>query len=219
MRIRDLHPWNVTLSEAAAIQTKLSSRVILEDAFDKIATVCGVGIACKGSPEKIVVAATLFSFPDLKLITKQAISGKITFPYKSGYFAFCVGPAVLKLFQQIQRPSLIIFPGKGAVHPRGLGLASHLGLWLDLPTLACSRRPIAAAYTEPPYKAGSFTPLSGEFSKLGAVLRTQDNIKPIFVSIGHKMSLSTAIEIALGCCTKYRLPEPLRSALILARQG
>ncbi len=219
MTIRDLHPWNVTLSEAAAIQTKLSSQVILQDTLNKITTVCGVGFAFKGNPENLVAAATLFCYPDLMLITKRVITSKVTFPYKSGYLAFCVGPIVLKLFQQLQTPSLIILPGKGAVHPRGLGLASHIGIWLDLPTLACSKGPVLTGYTDPPTRRGSFTPLPGKFSNLGVVLRTQSGIKPVFLSIGHKIALSTAIQIALACCTKYRLPEPLRIALILARQG
>jgi len=215
----DLHPWNASLAEAAEIQIRLSRLVKLQDEFEEVHTVCGIGLSFKTESNQVTAAAALLSFPELKLIQSQVKSQPLVFPYTSGYLAFSAGPTILELFKEFPKPDLVIFPGRGVIHPRGLGLASHLGVWLDLPTLACSKRPIFRDYPVPAQRRGSFLPLLGKESKLGAVLRTQSKTKSIFVSVGHKLSLSSAIDIVLRCCTKHRLPEPLRVAGILARRS
>lgn len=215
----ELHPWNVSLLEAAEIQRRLSGQIRLKDEFEAFSIISGVGLAFKPELGQLVVATSSYSFPDLKLVQSLVRREPVFFPYRSGYLAFTAGPAILSVFGVLKRPQLVIFPGRGIVHPRGLGLASHLGIWLNLSTIACAKRPIVKDYQMPALAKGSFALFSGKLARYGAVLRTQTGIKPIFVAPGHKISLSRAVDIVLRCCTKYRLPEPLRVAGILARRG
>jgi deoxyribonuclease V len=214
-----LHPWNVTRVQAAEIQRQLSRQVSLKDDFGTIRLVCGIGLALDAKIDQQVVAGCVFSFPELRMLESRVLKKEISFPYQSGYLVFAVGPAVLELLRTLKVSDLLILPGRGVVHPRHLGLASHLGIWLNLPTIACARRPIFADYRMPKESRGSFAYFPGRLAHLGVVLRSKSKARPIFVTPGHKISLGSAIEFVLKCCTEYRLPEPLRMAAILARKG
>ncbi|HVP36021.1 MAG TPA: endonuclease V [Terriglobales bacterium] len=216
LQIFHSHPWNVSLEEAREIQEKVAEYVIAEDRFEKIETVAGVGINFRTSD--LVVSIVRFTFPGLEKLDFASGKFLLSFPYTPNFFAFSCGPAILSILEKIELPDLLIFPGKGIIHPRKVGLATHLGILLDVPTIACSKRALNKNYPEPKKKKGSFEyNLEGK-EKVGVALRSRNNTKPIFISPGNKISLDSSLEIILHCCTKYRLPEPLRQAQILARK-
>ncbi|MCK4225150.1 MAG: endonuclease V [candidate division Zixibacteria bacterium] len=220
------HSWCVSLVEAKQIQERLSGQVILKDDFKKIEKIVGVGVVFSKREDEVFVGCASFSFPELKIQDTTSHKEKVNFPYTPGFFAFSAGSAILSAIKKIERsefgscgPDLIIFPGRGIAHPRGLGLASHLGVLLDLPTIACSKTPLWKDYPEPPLKKGANVFLEGQDKKLiGAVVRTREGKKPIFVTPGHKISIQTAVRVILQCSPLYRIPEPLRQAHILAKK-
>lgn len=213
------HSWDVSIEEAKKIQEELSRFVMTKDEFKKIEKVLGVGVTFSKDEDKVSVACVNFSFPQLRILDQIVERGSCDFPYTPGLFAFSVGPAILSLLNKIEKPDLIIFPGRGIDHPRKLGLASHLGVLLDLPTIACSKTPLWRDYPEPLPKKGGHVFVEGEKGELiGAVVSTKDSVKPIFVTPGHKVSIQTAVKIILQCSQRYRIPEPLRQAHILAKK-
>ena len=216
MRIFHSHPWNVSLEEAQRIQEKLARYVITEDRFQKIGVVAGVGI--NFGPSSLAVSIVRFTFPDLEKL--DFVSGKfpLSFPYTPNFFAFSCGPAILSILEKVDLPDLLIFPGRGIVHPRKVGLATRLGILLDIPAIACSKRFLSRDYSEPEKRKGSYEYIFEGKEKVGIVLRSRNNTKPIFISPGNKISVDSSSKIILHCCTKYRLPEPLRQAQILARK-
>lgn len=218
MEIFHRHPWDVDFEEAIKIQNELSKHVKLKDDFAKIERVAGIGVAFSLSEDKIVVTSVEFSYSDLGIKNESFEKTKLSFPYVSGFFAFSAGPSILSIFQRCGLPDLVIFPGRGVAHPRKIGLATHMGILLDIPTIACSRTPLWSGYNEPETKKGSYTFYSEGKEKIGSILRSKDNIKPIFITPGHKISLESSIGIILKCCTNYRLPEPIRRAHILAKR-
>ena len=218
MEIFHRHPWDVDFEEAIRIQNELSKLVKIKDDFAKIEKIAGIGISFSLSKDEIVVTSIEFSYPDLDIKRESFEKIKLSFPYVSGLFAFSAGPSILSIFQRCSLPDLVVFPGRGIAHPRKIGLATHMGILLDIPTIACSRTPLWNDYEEPETKKGSHTFYKEGKEKIGCVLRSKDNIKPIFITPGHKTSLESSIEIILKCCTKYRLPEPIRKAHISAKR-
>jgi deoxyribonuclease V len=219
MNSKQSHLWNVSIEEAKKIQEKLSRFVIIKDNFKKIEKISGVGVIFSKDESKISVACANFSFPQLQILDQSVESESCDFPYTPGLFAFSVGPAILSLLNKIEKPDLIIFPGRGIDHPRKLGLASHLGVLLDLPTIACSRRPLWKNHPDPSMEKGAHVFMQDKNGMpIGVVVRTKDKVKPIYVTIGHKISIQTAIKIIFECSTNYRIPEPLRQAHILVKK-
>jgi len=214
------HAWTVSIEEAKRIQHDLSKKVILGNRFNKIERIAAVAVLFSRDQEEVFVGCVALSFPGLDVLEGSCIRRKVVFPYVSGFFAFSAGPAILSALKKIQRPDLIMFPGRGVAHPRGLGLASHLGVLLGLPTIAVSKTPLWADQLEPASRKGAFTLVKGRGKKLvGAVVRTREGTKPVFVTPGHKVSAQTAVQIVLDCCPKYRIPEPLRLAHALAKKA
>lgn len=216
MRIYHSHPWNVALEEAKKIQEGLSKYIIREDEFRNIRVVAGVGISF--GPSSLAVSIVRFTFPDSERL--DYVSGKfpLSFPYTPNFFAFSSGSAILSILEKVDLPDLLIFPGRGIVHPRKVGLATHLGILLDIPTIACSKRALTRDYSEPKKRKGSYEYILAGKEKVGIVLRSKNSTKPIFISPGNKISVDSSSKIILQCCTKYRLPEPLRQTQILARK-
>ncbi|KPK74860.1 MAG: hypothetical protein AMJ89_05290 [candidate division Zixibacteria bacterium SM23_73] len=213
------HPWKVSHEEAKKIQAELSCFVITKDQFEKIEKISAVGVIFSKDEDKISVACANFSFPQLQILDQIVEKGNCDFPYTPGLFAFSVGPAILSVLNKIEKPDLIIFPGRGIDHPRKLGLATHLGVLLDFPTIACSKRPLWRNCPDLSMEKGAHVFIQDKNGKsIGAVLRTKDKVKPIFVTIGHKISIQTAIKIILECSKNYRIPEPLRYAHNLAKK-
>jgi len=197
------------------MQEELSEHVVKKDDFKRIKKIAGAGVVFR--EDHVVAGVVVFSFPELEVLGKVRKKGFSDFPYKPGFFAFCAGSSIISCFKEVERPDLLIFPGRGILHPRKLGLASHLGILFDIPTVACSRTPLTGYFKEPEREKGSFTFIEEKGQKVGAVLRSKEDTKPVFVSPGHRVSCRSAVKIALKCCTKFRLPEPLRQSKILAK--
>jgi len=213
------HSWRVSVDQAKQIQQKLSERVVAKDDFNRIERIAGVGVVFSRKQDEVLVGCVSLSFPQLEIEEMAFRKQKVNFPYIPGLFAFSAGPAILSAIKKMQRPDLIMFPGRGIAHPRGLGLASHLGVLLDLPTIACSRTPLWRDYPEPSPENGSHVFVKGKGKKLiGAVVRTREGKQPLFVTPGHRISVQTAVKIVLQCSPEYRMPEPLRQAHMLARK-
>jgi deoxyribonuclease V len=217
MRIFHSHRGDISLEEAGKIQVELSKYVVLKDSFEKIEKLAGVGIIFSLTENELTVSLILYSYPELKLLDKIAEKSEVSFPYRSGYFAFSCGPAILSCLERIEMPDLMILPGRGIYHPRKLGLASHLGVLLDLPTIACSKTPLWNINKGVDSKKGTYIIKSKGSEQIGAVVKSKDNTKPIFVTLGHKVSVERSVEMILKCCSRYRLPDPLREAVILAK--
>jgi deoxyribonuclease V len=192
-------------------QENIAKTIILEDRFDKIELVGSVDVAF--DKHYAYGAFVVLSFPELKLVERATSKVRITLPYVPGFLSFREEPAVIAAYNQLKsKPDIILFDGQGIAHPRKAGLASALGITLDKPAIGCAKTRLIGEYTDPEKLKGSASPLFYNNEIIGFVLRTKDDTKPIFVSPGHKVTLESAKKIALDCCIKYRIPEPLRYA-------
>ncbi|MCD6154127.1 MAG: deoxyribonuclease V [Syntrophobacterales bacterium] len=215
VKIKNLHDWDVSYREAVKIQTDLKEKLILhdEDIPSEIHFIAGADISYSRGSDLFFAAVILLQFPTMEIIEKTSFSQRVNFPYIPGLLTFREGPALLKAFEKLNhRPDVVIFDGHGIAHPRGIGLASHMGLFLDMPTVGCAKKRLAGIYDEPGNEAGNYSYLTLDGRSIGAVVRTKKKVKPIFVSQGHKISLQTAIDVALSTCAGYRLAEPVRMA-------
>ncbi len=201
--------------EAEAIQRDLQKKVITRNGFKEIKTIAGVDLAQIRDEEKLVCGIVVFSYIELKEIERVWVKVQERFPYIPGLLAFREGPAIIEAFMKLQnKPDLLIFDGQGIAHPRGLGIASHVGVILDIPSIGVAKQRLYGKYNEPPNSDGAWTPLIAPYTgnTIGAVLRTKKGTNPVFVSIGHKIDLRTALKITRQCVRGYRIPEPTRQA-------
>jgi len=215
MKIRDLHSWQVSTQEARSIQQKLKEQILLDDGIkiDRIRTVAAADVSFNRFGKVLFGGVVFMDFPELRLLGVCIRISEATFPYIPGYLSFREAPVILDILRDFETvPDVLLCDGQGIAHPRGLGLASHLGLFLDIPTIGCAKSVLVGEYTEPPLPKGSVSYLWYEGTKVGAAVRTRTGIKPIFVSCGHKISLESAVDVVLRCSPKYRIPEPLRRA-------
>ncbi len=213
MDIADLHSWDLTPLQARQLQEKWRGRVSLRPLRKKPKIVAGLDCSLDKRRGLIFAAAVVFSFPDLEIVEQVEAVLPLTFPYVPGLLSFREVPVCLEAVKKVQNPvDLWLIDGQGIAHPRRLGLASHLGLFLRTPTIGCAKSRLIGTYDEPGPNKGDFTWLYDKDEKIGAVVRTRDNVKPLFVSPGHLCVFADAIELTLACCTKYRLPEPTRIA-------
>ncbi len=212
MKIRNLHSWEVTGAEARELQTKLAPQVLVSGGkkIPKIVAGCDIGLTKTTAYAGVV----LLAFPELEVIDTFTLSGPITFPYIPGLLSFREAPLLLELFRTVTPdPDLIFFDGQGIAHPRRFGLACHMGLFLDAPTIGCAKSRLTGEHDEPGSTRGDHASLRDQKGDvLGAALRTKDNCKPVYVSVGHRIDLDTAIERTLQCGKGYRIPEPTRLA-------
>jgi len=204
-----LHPWKVTGREAKRIQRHLRGRLVLGKAIKKVSLIAAADVAYRKGTMYGVVA--VFEFPSLNVVEKKTAKMKESFPYVPGLLTFREGPVLLKAFAKIKsEPDVIIFDGQGAAHPERMGEAAHMGILLDRPTIGCAKSKLIGIYKEPKKKKGSHSLLFYDGGVVGAVLRTKDRVKPLFVSPGFKINLKSSIKVILSCCRKYRFPEPIR---------
>jgi len=217
------HAWNVTPREAVAIQRRLAARLCLRDDFgplEDIRAVAGSDVAFERRERWGRAAVVVFSFPELEEVESATWEDEVRFPYIPGLLSFREAPLLVAAFRRLRRrPDLLIHDGQGYAHPRRLGIASHLGLLLDLPAIGCAKSRLIGEHPEPAHWRGAFSPLRHRGEVIGAVVRTRAGVRPVYVSCGHRVSLRTAVEIVLRCCTRYRLPEPTRRAHQLASAG
>jgi deoxyribonuclease V len=211
MKIVSLHRWDVSPSEAMEIQQQLRSRVSTERTFGQVNTVAGVDVSIKGEVAR--AAIVVLSYPGLTPLDYSLAELAAEFPYIPGLLAFREAPAVLAALEKLKtEPDLFIFDAQGLAHPRRMGLATHLGVIIDRPSIGCAKSRLCGNHHEPGPERGSYTYLYDGSEIIGAVVRTQTDVSPLYVSIGHKVDLPAAIEYVLACCTTYRLPETTRYA-------
>ncbi|MED4954353.1 deoxyribonuclease V [Paenibacillus macerans] len=214
LKILREHRWDLTETEAIQLQRELAARVIRQDAFSEpIRYIAGVDVAYSEQNDRLIAAVVILEADTLKPVESAVVEDTVHFPYVPGLFSFRELPPIIKAFERIATPpQLVVCDGQGLAHPRRFGLACHLGMLYDLPAIGCGKTRLCGDYTEPELHRGAFSPLTDGREVIGHVLRTQDNIKPIFVSVGHRISLSTACEWILKLAPKYRLPETTRLA-------
>jgi deoxyribonuclease V len=213
------HPWDLSPREAIVLQLRLSGRIIRKSTVNiqDVATIAGVDVHFYDNLS--VAAVVTIRLTDLETVEYATAAERIRYPYIPGLLAFREGPVVLEAMRKLSLPpDLLIFDGQGIAHPRRCGLASHMGLLLDRPAIGCAKKLLSGCYQKPGTVKGSYSFLTEGRETIGAALRTRSEIKPLFVSIGHRMNLQDCIDIVLKCCPRYRLPEALRRADQLARK-
>lgn len=214
MKARALHPWQVTTHEAIAIQKRLREQVITHNTVGDIRYIAGADIATSKDSPKSYAGVVVLSYPDLEVVEAHGLEDEVVFPYVPGLLAFREGPMLIKVFEQLQtEPDVLVFDGQGLAHPRGMGIATHMGLILDKPSVGCAKSLLFGRHQEPDQVKGAWADLCDPQGNLiGAVVRSKHKTNPIFVSIGHRIDLTTAIRLALECARGYRIPEPTRLA-------
>jgi len=216
IKLKNLHPWNVSHRRAALIQERLAPLLLTRPIRPWPRHVAGVDAAYAKHSGKIYAAVVVLRLPGLDLIEEAHVVRKTGFPYIPGLLTWREGPAVLAAFRKLKSvPGAVLFDGQGRAHPKRMGIAAHLGLWLDLPTVGCAKSRLIGRAAEPDPLAGSRTALKHNGRIIGALLRTRDNVKPLYISPGHRANLPDAVRLTLQCCAGFRLPEPTRLAHIL----
>jgi len=207
------HPWNLAPVEAIALQAELAGRVETTDRLGAVTRVAGVDCGFEERGRVTRAAVAVLAWPGLAPVETVVARLPTTFPYVPGLLSFRELPAVLEAFAQLAGlPDLLLCDGQGIAHPRRLGIASHLGLLLDLPAIGVGKSRLVGEFREPGKRRGATSPLLHRGEMVGMVLRTRDGVKPLFVSVGHRVSLQTAVRWVLDCAPRYRLPEPIRAA-------
>jgi len=221
MQIQFPESWPKTAAEAIALQQTLAPQVITQDQLpDPIRRVAGVDAGYEEEGQITRAAVVVLSFPDLTPIDEALVRCPTTFPYVPGLLSFREVPAVLEALAQLQtEPDIILCDGQGIAHPRRLGIASHLGVICDRPTIGVAKSRLIGTHKELPQEKGAWVPLIDKGDRIGAVLRSRANTRPLYISPGHKVSLETAIDLVLRCTPKYRLPETTRYSDRLASSG
>ena len=206
------HEWDLDPARARALQRELAGGVIREDRFESIETIAGLDL---GFPRPDIGRAALvvLRLPALEVVDRRVVERPVSFPYVPGLLSFREAPVGLAAFAELERrPDLLMVDGQGLAHPRRFGIACHLGLLLDLPTIGCAKSILVGRGEAPGPERGDRAPLVDRGETVGVALRTRARVKPVYVSIGHRVSLETAIELTLRCGRGYRLPEPTRLA-------
>jgi deoxyribonuclease V len=226
VQTKRLHGWNLSYAEAINVQKSLACKVEFCPLQKTPKLIAGLDCALSKDRQRIVSAAVVLRAPeavkglweplelsDFELIETTTASQQGTFPYIPGLLSFREAPACLAAVAKLKNePDVFIIDGQGIAHPRRFGLAAHLGLFFDTPTIGCAKSRLTGTFEEPPLEKGAYSPLKDNQEVIGAVVRTRTNVEPVFVSVGNKCLLKDAIKITLDCTTKYRLPEPTRLA-------
>jgi deoxyribonuclease V len=213
MKVNRLHQWQVSPAQAKEIQLGLAREVVTEGEVDNTHFVAGVDISSADSDGVARGAVVVLSYPELAVVETETAEDRLTFPYIPGLLSFRESPLILAACQKLSNtPDLILVDGQGVAHPRRLGLASHLGLLLDLPTIGCAKSILCGRQKPLGEEVGSYAELIDDGEIIGAALRTKLRVGPIYVSVGHKIDLPSALHWVMKCCRGYRLPEPTRLA-------
>lgn len=217
LTIHHAHAWDVTSEAAVALQRQLAPLVREEPLPAPPQTIAGVDMSVRG--DQVQAAVVVLQYPALAIIDQAIWRGNVEFPYVPGLLSFREVPAVLRALEQLTAmPDLIMCDAQGRAHPRRFGLASHLGVVLDWPTLGVAKSLLTGRHDEVGVTKGSHTPLRAGQEIIGAVVRSRDGVNPLYVSVGHRLTLTEAIDITLACTIRYRLPEPTRQAHLLSNQ-
>ena len=214
MNIKQLHEWNLSPREAIELQKQFAYEVVAEDAFSEpIKTVAGIDLGYDAAANLSRAVVVVLKFPELELIESAEAILPIQFPYVPGLLSFRETPVAVKALAKLKiAPDLILCDGQGLAHPRAFGIACHIGLIADVPTIGVAKSLLVGKFENLGEKRGSVAPLIYKNREIGVALRTKNKVQPVYVSIGHRISLPTAIDYVLQCTPKYRLPETTRLA-------
>jgi deoxyribonuclease V len=215
-----LHEWTLEIDAAKALQCELAKRVVLEDQLGEVRYIAGVDMAINETSGRARAAVVLLTYPDLTILEQHVYEEPVRMAYVPGLLSFRELPCVLGAFRQLkQQPDLVMADGQGIAHPRHLGIASHLGLWIDTPTIGCAKSILVGKHEPVGEAVGDWSPLLYHNETIGAALRTRVKVKPMIISPGHKISLERSIKYVLACGRGYRLPEPTRQADKLSKNN
>lgn len=213
MTIRTLHRWRRTPRGAIALQRRLAADVRLEPLAERVRFIAGADVAFTPDERFVVAGVVLWDSESGEVVERHVARAPVRFPYVPGLLSFREIPALLAAFRKLRHtPDVVFCDGQGVAHPRRCGLASHLGLWLDLPTIGCAKSRLCGRHAEPAAFRGATADLLLDGDVVGAVLRTRDGVRPLYISPGHRCDLGGSVRVTLACCTRFRLPEPARLA-------
>ncbi len=213
MDIHHRHDWTLTPQQAIDLQRQMTQETITDQSLnlETIKLVAGVDVSVKNDISQ--AAVVVLAYPALEVVEIVTATQPTPFPYIPGLLSFREGPVLEEVFGVLQsEPDAFIFDGMGIMHPRKLGIAAHMGLWLQRPTIGCGKTHLVGRYDTPGTERGAFSPVMYRGEQLGVVLRTRTNVKPVYISPGHLIDLASSIALILSCTPKYRLPEPIRQA-------
>ena len=217
LHLHHAHPWDVSPQEAIAIQERLAKLVREEPLAGPVRRIAGIDMSVQG--DRVQAAVVVLDFPSLQLVEEAVWQGDVPFPYIPGLLSFREVPPVLRALERLSAmPDLLMTDSQGRAHPRRLGLASHLGVLLDAPTIGVAKSRLVGTHPPLPDEKGAWVPLMDRGEVIGAVVRTRAGVKPVYVSVGHRITLAQAVEYTLACTTRYKLPEPTRLAHRLSRR-
>jgi len=219
MKIRRLHKWDVTPAEARKIQERLRDEVTIAPLKNEPALAAGADISFSRRSDRLFAGIVVLRLSDMETVETAAVETQATFPYIPGYLSFREIPPLIQLFRKLKtNPDVLICDGQGLAHPRFFGLACHLGLTLDIPTVGCAKTLLVGEYREPADSPWSKSPLVYQDRQVGLVVRSRQGVKPIFISPGHKIDFPGAVSLVKRCTAKFRLPETTRRAHQLVNQ-
>ncbi len=219
-RFPALHSWKISYAKAKQVQQELFPLVELRDGLHKVNKVAGVDVGFEDKNTVARAAVVILSYPALQTVETTLARRKVQFPYIPGYLSFREIPPILAALSKVEQlPDVILCDGQGYAHPRRFGLACHLGVITGIPSIGVAKTRLVGEHAAVPNRKGAWTPLLDKGETIGAALRTRRDVKPVYVSVGHKLCLTTAIEIVMVCCTNYRLPETTRAAHSLASRS
>jgi deoxyribonuclease V len=213
--VTPLHRWDLTPAEAVALQRQLADRVEARSPLTGFRLVAGADVSADRSG-RLIGGVVVLRAEDLAVVERQTARMQATFPYVPGLLSFREAPVVLEAWSRLRsRPDVLMLDGHGVAHPRRFGLACHLGLWLGVPTLGCAKSLLVGQVGRLGTAAGSVAPLRLDGEVVGMAVRTRTGVRPVYVSVGHKLDLASAVQVVLATCRSYRLPEPARQAHLL----
>ncbi|MBI4283560.1 MAG: deoxyribonuclease V [Chloroflexi bacterium] len=217
MEEKRLHGWQLSIPQALDWQYRLAGQVSRNNEVTEPRFIAGVDIAVGRAAELATGAIVVLSYPELRVVEVKVARGRLDFPYVPGLLSFRESPLTLAVANELSiTPDLILVDGQGLAHPRRFGLACHLGLLWDKPTIGCAKSRLYGSHQEPGIELGSYAEVMDGDETIGVALRAKRGVKPVYVSIGHKVDLETAIHWVLACCRGHRLPEPTRLAHLAA---
>lgn len=211
------HPWPTDPEEAVLLQRKLAPQVVRRDEVGEVRTVAGVDVSAPSRRDTVRGAVVVLRYPELEVLEVAVAEGRVPLPYIPGLLSFRESPVLLQAFARLRtQPDLLLVDGQGIAHPRRFGIASHLGLLLNLPSIGCAKSRLVGQHTTPGPNPGDYVEMTHGGEVIGVVLRTKAGAAPLYVSIGHRVDLEAAIRWTLACCRGHRLPEPTRLAHLAA---
>jgi deoxyribonuclease V len=213
MKERVFHSWQNDFTQAKIIQEKLAQQIIISKLPSPLKKIAGFDVSYLPEKNTLIGGMVILSYPALEVMSLKVRTRPITFPYVPGFLSFREAPVILDLFgAETGDVDVFLFDGQGVAHPRGLGIAAHVGVLVDKPSVGCAKKKLVGEYDPPSNWRGASSDLVYKGNVVGKVLRTRTGIKPVFVSIGHRTNLRQSVELIISCCRKYRIPEPLRLA-------